>query len=111
MAKVEKIILVDDLDGGTGDETVSFALDGRAYEIDLSKKNAHKLRDVLQPFVTKARKAGKAKAGRSGNRPAPVVDREQNQAIRAWAKKKGFEVSERGRIPTDVVEKYHASHS
>lgn len=111
MAKVEKIILVDDLDGGAADETVSFALDGAAYEIDLSKKNAQKFRDSLASYVDKARRAGKAKAGRAGKaRPTAPVDREQNQAIRAWAKKKGYQVSDRGRIPADVVEKYHASH-
>jgi hypothetical protein len=35
-------------------------------------------------------------------------NREQNQAIREWAVKNGFEVSERGRIPASVVEAFHA---
>jgi hypothetical protein len=36
-----------------------------------------------------------------------VVDREQNQAIREWARSKGMKVNDRGRIPTEVVDAYH----
>ena len=38
MAQRVQIILEDDYDGGTAVETVSFALDGAEYEIDLSAK-------------------------------------------------------------------------
>lgn len=55
MAKTVIVKLTDDLDGGDADETVTFALDGRSYEIDVSSANASRLRDALQPFVTKAR--------------------------------------------------------
>ncbi len=47
MAQRVQVVLEDDLDGGKADETVTFGLDGTAYEIDLSKKNAAKLRDAL----------------------------------------------------------------
>ena len=110
MAKKVEVTLVDDLDGGTADETVSFAIDGTTYEIDLSGKNAEKLRDAVSPFIGAARKAGRVGGrvarGRSGGGTA-TADREQNQAIREWAKKKGLQVSERGRIPADIVERYH----
>ena len=39
--------LIDDLDGGAAVETVTFALDGANYELDLSKKNAGAFRKVL----------------------------------------------------------------
>ena len=58
MAQRVQIILEDDYDGGTADETVSFALDGAEYEIDLSSKNATGLRDALAPWVSHARKIG-----------------------------------------------------
>ena len=51
MAQKVNIVLVDDIDGSDAEETVSFALDGRDYEIDLSKKNAARLREVLAPYV------------------------------------------------------------
>ena len=51
--------LVDDLDGGDADETVKFALDGIQYEIDLSKKNADKLRELIAPYVGAGSKMGR----------------------------------------------------
>src|SRR5437879_11098229 len=100
--------LVDDLSGSQADETVSFGLDGKSYEIDLSSKNADKLRGALADYVAAARKPGggrKASAASTTRRPA--VDREQNQAIREWARSKGMKVNDRGRIPTEVVDAYH----
>jgi len=111
MAQKVEVHLIDDLDGKEANETVSFGLDGSNYEIDLSTKNASKLRDTLAAYVGAARKAGRvsAKAGRGRGTGSAAADREQNQAIREWAKKQGLNVSERGRIPAEIVEKYHAS--
>ena len=46
MAQRVNIVLEDDLDGTDADETVTFALDGVGYEIDLSSANAATLRDA-----------------------------------------------------------------
>ncbi|GAB3000594.1 Lsr2 family protein [Actinosynnema sp. NPDC059335] len=112
MAQKVTVTLVDDLDGGKAEETVGFGLDGVSYEIDLSASNAGRLRDALADFVASARKAGGRKRG--PGRPAGVkaarpasADREQNQAIREWARKQGMKVSDRGRIPAEVLEAYH----
>ena len=110
MARVEKVILVDDLDGGPADETVSFGIDGATYEIDLSKQNAAKLRDMFADYTRKARKTGKKTRGRRQSAGASV-DREQNQAIRDWAKKRGLAVSDRGRISAEIQEQYNAAHA
>jgi hypothetical protein len=113
MAQKVVVSLVDDLDGGRADETVQFALDGKAYEIDLSSANADKLRDALGEFVTAARRAGRERRGGAGRSAAASasarlgVDREQNQAIRDWARANGYEVSDRGRIPAEVLEAYN----
>ena len=110
MAEVREIRLVDDLDGDTADETVEFGVDGKVYEIDLSKGNAGKLRDGLAPYVAAARRAGGRRRRSPGGSPAaarPSIDREQNQAIRDWARKRGMKVSDRGRIPAEVLEAYH----
>ncbi|WP_213453899.1 histone-like nucleoid-structuring protein Lsr2 [Rhizomonospora bruguierae] len=105
--------LVDDIDGGDAEETVKFALDGIQYEIDLSKKNAGKLRDVLAPYLAAGQKVGRGGVvvgGRAARgRGVAAADREQNRAIRAWAKRAGKEISDRGRIPADIVQEYHAS--
>ena len=108
MAQKVTVSLVDDLSGSQADETVSFGLDGKTYEIDLSSKNADKLRGALADYVAAARRPGggrKASAASAARRPS--VDREQNQAIREWARGKGMKVNDRGRIPSEVVEAYH----
>lgn len=109
MAQKVQVILLDDLDGGEADETINFGLDGSSYEIDLSQKNAAKLRDVLAPYVATARKAGTKRArgrARSGTGRSSATD---TAAVREWARAQGLKVSDRGRIPADILEKYEAS--
>ena len=119
MARKVQVILSDDFDDDVpADETVTFALDGTTYEIDLSDKNASEMREVFAKYVGAARKvAGRGRAsggGRSkatgGGSGAGRMDREQAGAIRDWARKNGHEVSDRGRIPATVVEAYEAAH-
>jgi len=114
MAQKVTVALIDDLDGSEASETLEFALDGVAYQIDLSVNNASKLRDGLAAFVASARRSGGRKrspgrpAGAAGKTPRPAAaDREQNQAIREWARKQGMKVSDRGRIPAEVLDAYH----
>jgi hypothetical protein len=116
VAQKVQVLLVDDIDGGEAEETVSFSLDGVSYEIDLSAKNASVLRDAVAPYVGAARKAGRSVATKAtatartrSSGSTATADREQNQAIREWAKKRGFKVSDRGRIPSDIVKQFHAS--
>jgi len=106
MAQKVQVLLVDDLEGGDADETVSFSLDGTTYEIDLSEKNATKMRDALAPFVGSARKAG----GTKRRRARATSNRERSADIRSWAKERGIKVNERGRIPANVVAQYEAAH-
>lgn len=112
MAQKVQVILVDDVDGGEAEETVSFALDGTAYLIDLSADNAKKLRDAIAPYVAAARKdkPGARAGARTGRgRGSTSMDREQAAAIRDWARKQGLKVSDRGRIPASIVEQYNTS--
>lgn len=113
VAKQTTVTLIDDLDGSEADEQVEFAIDGKGYEIDLSSANVSRLRDALAPYVSAARRTG----GRRGSSPSATsapsragTDREQNQAIREWAQQQGMKISERGRIPSNVLEAYHQNH-
>ena len=109
MAQKVTVALVDDLDGETAEETVVFGLDGKSYEIDLTGRNASTLRDALAEYVAAARRAGGRRGSRGVSAAGRVsaVDREQNQAIREWARKQGMKVSDRGRIPAELSEAYH----
>lgn len=109
MAKETVTRLVDDLDGGVAHETVTFGLDGNLYEIDLSSKNAKKLRTELAAFIERGAKVPRrgANNGTRGGRPrGPVSERDQNRAIREWAQRKGYDVAARGRIRQDIVDEY-----
>ena len=113
MAQRVNIVLEDDLDGSEADETVSFALDGTTYEIDLAEKNAEEMRNVFSRYVSAARKVSRGNRASGGGRSRATggrMDREQAGAIRDWARKNGHAVSDRGRIPASVVDAYESAH-
>jgi len=112
MAKKVTVTLVDDFDGdGPADETVEFSIDGASYEIDLSAKNAKKLREDLKQWIDAGRRVGGRRRGRSGgpSRGRASIDREQSAAIREWARRSGHKVSTRGRIPAEIIDAFHAA--
>ena len=112
MAKQIVTLLTDDIDGSEADRTVEFGIDGVNYTVDLSEKNAGKLRKALDPYLAAASRVGRSSAGRTISRGGAAssgrTNRDQNQAIREWAVKNGYEVSERGRIPSSIVEAFHS---
>ncbi|WP_024793415.1 histone-like nucleoid-structuring protein Lsr2 [Tomitella biformata] len=108
MAQKVTVSMIDDIDGTPADQTVEFALDGITYEIDLSEANAAGLRESLATWVSHARRVGGRK--KTGTQPAGQPGRGQSKAIRAWAQDNGFEISERGRIPHEVVAAYQKAH-
>ncbi|CPV75004.1 histone-like nucleoid-structuring protein Lsr2 [Mycobacteroides abscessus] len=113
MAKKVTVTLVDDVDGeATADESVEFGLDGVTYEIDLSSKNAEKLRKQLSTWVEHARKvSGRRRTSSLGSgRKRPSIDRAQSAAIREWASKNGHPISSRGRIPAEVIDAFNAAN-
>ena len=110
MAQKVQVILVDDIDGGTAEETLSFSLDGVSYEIDLSTANAAKLRDAFAPYVGTARRVGgRSSAGRGRARRASGDNR--TAQIREWARANGHQVNERGRVAAGIVAAYDAAHA
>jgi hypothetical protein len=110
VAQKVEIILVDDLDGSSADETVRFSFDGTDYEIDLSAENSGRLRSALQPFLEKAR-PGSARGGKTrGRGKASGTKSSEAAEIRNWARGHGYEVSERGRVNSSVVEAYRKAH-
>ena len=114
MARKVTVTLVDDVDDTqTADETLEFGLDGVTYEIDLSSKNAAKLRSSLEEWTAHARRTGGRK--QRGTRPLTTsartpIDREQSAAIREWARKSGMKVNDRGRISQSIIDAYNAAN-
>jgi len=112
MAQRVNVVLVDDIDGSDASETVSFALDGVDYEIDLSDEHAADLRNAVSLYIGHARRTGGRR--KSGRRAASsgAADSSGTTAadIRAWARENGWTVPERGRVSSDVREAYAAAH-
>lgn len=111
--KVETIVtLTDDLDGSKADRTISFAVDGASYEIDLSKRNAAAFEKAFAPYIAAARKAprsaGSVRARRGA--AAPRSDKNELAAIREWARANGHDVADRGRISAEIRDAYAAAH-
>jgi hypothetical protein len=99
--------LVDDIDGSEAAETLSFSLDGKQYEIDLSAENATKLREDFESWAKSARRVGKAS---TTTRRASRGGRADLNAVREWARANGHKVSDRGRVPATILEAYEQAH-
>ncbi|PZR51602.1 Lsr2 family protein [Xylanimonas oleitrophica] len=111
MVQKTQVVLFDDIDGSEADETVSFALDGVSYEIDLTSAHAAELRDALATWVGHARKTtGRAGSAQRGTSRRGGADRAQLGKIREWAKENGYQVSDRGRISAEVMNAFEAAH-
>lgn len=110
MAKRTVVKYVDDLDGKPlGDPvTVRFGVDGKQFEFDTSATHAKQFQKVVDRYIAVARRGGPA--GVRHLTSAGARSKEQTQAIRDWARKNGHEVSDRGRIPTTIVEAFDAAH-
>jgi hypothetical protein len=119
MARIEErtVTLVDDFDGTIAAETVQFSLDGKRYEIDLSKSNANELRRTLRPYVDRARGARRAPGSHRGKNAASRSSASRRPEgydrveVRTWAKANRIAVSPRGRIANDVVERWRKATS
>lgn len=108
MAQRTKVILIDDIDGGEAAETVSFALDGVNYEMELSEENAERLRNDMSEWIKNARRvSGRLSRGRRGS----VTRVSSNSStIREWARANGYTVNERGRLPKEIIEAFETAN-
>jgi hypothetical protein len=115
VARIEELTvsLIDDFDGTEAAETVKFSLDGKSYEIDLSKPNASELRRTLRPYIDRSRTARRAATSRrttkaAGGRRGPARRSEgyDRTEVREWAKKNRIKVAPRGRIANEVVDRW-----
>ncbi|MBS2534913.1 Lsr2 family protein [Catenulispora sp. NF23] len=112
MAKRTTVVIHDDLDGSEGASTVKFGLDGKSYEIDLSEAHEKELRKALDKYLAAASQVTGASAAASGRRKYGTGPaRRDTKHIREWLRNvEGVEISDRGRIPTDLMNRYNAAH-
>ena len=120
-AVATKSVVVDDIDGSEGASPFKFSLDGTDFIIDLNARNAVKLRGIFVPYVEAGRKSGAPKrrvprAATNGHgsangisKPAVVVAA-SNAEVREWAISQGITVKAMGRLPAEIVDRYHGAH-
>jgi hypothetical protein len=105
-------VLIDDIDGSEGAESIKFSLDGADYTIDLSAANAAALREALRPYSEVAKRALRGlsvpRRLHTGNLTPLSARRMENAAIREWGRTKGLTIADRGRIPQTVVNQFRA---
>lgn len=110
MARQISVQLISDLSGDLipedAGETVNFAIDGTAFEMDLTHEEAQTMRELFAEYSSKARRIGKATTGGRSKSPAST---DEAKRIRAWAEENGIEVNARGRISTELREKWLAA--
>jgi hypothetical protein len=104
VAQRRHVIVTDDLDGSEGAKTYRFAWQDAAYEVDLSDTHRDKLLRALAPYIDAGRRVGGGRRATTSTRTTS----EDRAAVRAWARANGHEVSDRGRIPTAVLDAYRA---
>ncbi|MFE9122699.1 Lsr2 family protein [Streptomyces sp. NPDC007172] len=109
MAQKIVTIYTDDLTGEESAEaaTHQIVIDGVAYEVDLGPDSYDKFMEAVNPFLQAGRRIRRgAKAGPARQTGA----NNDTAAIRAWAKEKGYDINDRGRVPTEIREAYNKEH-
>ena len=114
----QRLVLIDDLDGSEGDQTITYTVNGQEYEIDLSEKNVDKFNKALAPFIEKSRPVERqafiptpTRSGGTRRRSSSGGSRRDDLAqVREWAEAQGHQVSSRGRIKKEILDAYDEAH-
>jgi hypothetical protein len=113
MSKATVEVLVDDLDGSEGAQTIRLGWNGEWRELELSKRNLASLSRALDRYWSVSRPV--STDGQAANRRRTTTKRSSRSAkpkrdprmIRAWAEENGIAVPARGRIPAEVERQYN----
>ncbi|MDV6247855.1 histone-like nucleoid-structuring protein Lsr2 [Rhodococcus opacus] len=115
MARKVVVEMVDDIDGtafSEDGESIHYGVDGVEYVIDLKDEHAKELRETFEYYIAHSTRVGGRK--HRSDRPAKPTTgkrpRDETKKIRAWAREQGYELSSRGRIPTEVEQAFHDAH-
>jgi hypothetical protein len=107
------VVLTDDIDKTTKTnvETITFAIDGQTYEIELGKVNAGRLRKVYEPLI----EAGRRVTHQANGHRHPRIRAQHSvdsARIREWAATQpDITLKPRGRVPEAVVTAYREAHN
>ena len=109
MAQQFQVQYIDDIDGsdlGSEADSIAFSFEGRDYTIDLGEANAAAFREAMAPYIEAAHRVGPTKRKTPARKSAAKGSGSDTKAIREWARENGYDVSDRGRIPADIMAAY-----
>lgn len=101
-------IIESDLSGNADATTVTFGLKDTWYEIDLTEEEQKELEAALRTYIESGRRTLPKETARK--RQVPETTPEEREQIRAWARKQGYELADRGRIPKHIRKAYAEAH-
>lgn len=114
MATKIAIEYFDDLDGHSIDPqnavSIEWSWQGTDYEFDTTTAHLDKIENGRVPMATVLSKS--RRTGQHTRRTTPAASGQgevSRREIRAWARAHGYQVGDRGRIATDIVDAYHQS--
>ncbi len=99
-------------------DTVHLGVDGAEYELELCAKHGKELRVALESYTSIAGGAGLVGEDQGADRPAAKNGLEGNgsgmstaelSVVREWAREQGYEISDRGKLPSAVLEAWRSN--
>ena len=116
MAKTTRVVLTCDLhrDGTEAVTTIRMDNGATRYELDLCQSHFDELTGAGRRLPPRRRTGGARSATKAANRAAAAKTRRRSRgavdtaAVREWARAHGHTVSDRGRIPRQILEAFTA---
>ena len=112
MARREVTQFFDDFDNSPLEDNevnvVEFSVNSVDYVMELSEKNLQKFQSAVDPYIAVARRAARSSSNRKSSSNSSS---NRNKRIREWALENNLDVSKRGRIASDIIEKFNQAHS
>lgn len=105
MAIKTLVSIESDLSGKSPAETVMFGWNGYQYEIDVTEEEKSELGSRFEDIIQVARVKGKRANGKP--RPARSNLEASPATVREWARSQGLDVPKRGRIPSEIIDKFN----
>jgi hypothetical protein len=125
MARTQKYVVIDDLDGKElpeDTESIRLTWGAVSWDLFLSEKNQDKINEVITSWTenaetvratattpTASRKRNKSAGPSLSDLDVSRAEFMEHPAVKAWEKQTGKSIGERGRVPVAAIEAYQAA--
>lgn len=88
-------------------EVIEFSVGNAFYRLDLNAESASEFHAHMDEYVSKAQRVTRGRVRKATRAAAGTID---TRKVRQWATDNGYTVSDRGRIPAEIVAAYEAAN-